>query len=148
MYIGEDGTGTLYIIAGGTVSSGEFLMGENAGSNGTATVSGSGSLWTNTGGICTVGFEGNATLNITGGGQVSNSNTTAVGAIGTGAVTVDGAGSTWVDDAQINIGIGTLTISNGGQVSNSGSTLGGGSGSSGVVSVSGAGSIFYKQRLS
>jgi hypothetical protein len=39
--------GTFNIISGGIVSSGRFIIGENSGSNGTATVSGSGSTWTN-----------------------------------------------------------------------------------------------------
>ena len=142
VYVGRSGTGTLSITKGGVISSTRFIIGENSGSNGTATVSGSGSMWTNLA-VCTIGFEGNGTLNITNGGQLSQSNTTTIGDIGTGAVTVDGMGSTWVDDVQINIGnggSGTLTISNGGHVSSFGSTVGGGSGSSGVVNVGDAGS--------
>ena len=63
--------GSISITDGGIVSSGRFVVGENSGSNGTATVSGSGSIWTNTAG-CDVGLDGNATLNITSGGQVSD----------------------------------------------------------------------------
>ena len=142
LYVGRSGTGTLDVTGGSVVSSTRFIIGENSGSNGTATVSGSGSMWTNIA-VCTIGFEGNGTLNITNGGQLSQSNTTTIGDIGTGAVTVDGIGSIWVDDVQIDVGnggSGTLTISNGGHVSSFGSTVGGGSGSSGVVNVSGAGS--------
>jgi T5SS/PEP-CTERM-associated repeat protein len=142
LYVGRSGTGTVSITGGGVVSSGNFIIGENAGSDGTATVFGSGSMWTNIA-VCFVGFNGNATLNITSGGQVFNSNATSIGENGTGTVIVDGVGSTWTDDAGIDIGgvgAGTLTISNGGHVSNFNSTVGRNPGSTGLVNVSGAGS--------
>ena len=96
-------------------------------------MSGSGSMWTNIA-VCFVGFDGNGTLNITNGGQVSISNLTSIGENGTGAVTVDGVGSIWNVDAGIDIGgvgAGTLTISNGGHVSNFNSTIGSNPGSNG-----------------
>ena len=142
VYVGRSGTGNFSITNGGVVSSIRFVIGENSGSNGTATVSGSGSMWTNDA-VCFVGFDGSATLNITNGGQLSNSNSTSIGENGTGSVTVDGVGSIWNDNFQIVIGgggSGSLTISNGGHVSSFGSTVGGGPGSSGVVNVSGSGS--------
>jgi T5SS/PEP-CTERM-associated repeat protein len=136
--VASNGAGNLSISGGGSVLSGRFIIGENSGSNGTATVSGSGSMWTNIA-VCFVGFDGNATLNITSGGQVSNSNNTSIGEnMGTGTVTVDGMGSTWIDDAGIDIGgvgAGTLTISNGGHVSSFGSTIGRNPGSNGLVNV-------------
>jgi T5SS/PEP-CTERM-associated repeat protein len=80
-------------------------------------------MWTNLV-VCFVGFDGDATLNIINGGNVSNTSLTSIGEnMGTGTVTADGVGSTWNEDAAIVIGVsgaGTLTISNGGHVSVSG----------------------------
>jgi len=84
LYVARSGTGIVNITNGGVVSSIRFIIGENSGSDGTATVSGFGSMWTNIA-VCTVGFEGNGTLNITNGGRVSNLNTSSIGDIGTGA---------------------------------------------------------------
>jgi T5SS/PEP-CTERM-associated repeat protein len=151
MYIGEQGTGTLSITASTTVSSSLFVLGQNPGSNGTATVSGSGSTWTNLV-FCFVGSDGTGTLNITNGGSYrlryrswrwrwfrDSSGRRA--------------GSNWSHDGTILIGgnangVGMLTISNGGTVFTGG---GGGSfgsviaynpGSNGSVNVSGVGSTW------
>jgi fibronectin-binding autotransporter adhesin len=145
LYLARSGTGILNVTNGSVVSSGRFIMGENSGSNGTATISGSGSVWMNIA-VCFVGFDGNATLNITSGGQLSNLNSTSIGENGgTGQVTVDGAGSSWDDDAQIDVGgsgSGTLRISNGAHVSNFNSSIGRNPGSNGLVNVSGSGSTW------
>ena len=71
MYIARSGTGNLSISSGGSVSSGRFIIGENAGSQGTVTVSGVDSTWSNSV-VCFIGFDGNATLNVTNGGQLLN----------------------------------------------------------------------------
>lgn len=142
VYVGRSGTGNFSITNGGVVSSIRFVIGENSGSNGTATVSDSESMWMNDA-VCFVGFDGNATLNITNGGQLSNLNSTSIGENGTGNVTVDGIGSTWNDNVQIDIGgtgSGTLTVSNGGHVLCFNSAIGRNPGSNGLVNVSGAGS--------
>ena len=75
-------------------------IGCTSGSTGTVTVDGTGSTWTNSGDLY-VGYYGNGTLNITGGGAVSNTN----GYIGynsgsTGTVTVDGTGSKWTNSGR------------------------------------------------
>ncbi|PRD40325.1 hypothetical protein C5748_27645, partial [Phyllobacterium phragmitis] len=46
--VGKNGTGTLTIADGGTVTNGSGSIGLNASSNGTVTVTGPGSSWTNT----------------------------------------------------------------------------------------------------
>ena len=154
MYIGEDGSGSLSITAGATVSSSLFALGQNSGSSGTATVSGSGSTWTNLV-FCFVGQDGNGTLNITNGGSVSDSDT-VVGGGSTGVVIVDGSGSTWLQLGTLTIGgnagaTGTLTISNGGNVYTGGSggtfgsTIAYNAGSSGTVNVSGVGSTWMNK---
>lgn len=121
--IGSNGSGTLNIQAGGQVSSGTSILGEEAGSNGTATVTGTGSKWTNTGGL-NVGFRGSGTLSIEGGGQVSNSSGYVGYGVGnasaTGTATVAGSGLTWTNSGCLYVGYsggGTLNIQAGGQVS-------------------------------
>jgi T5SS/PEP-CTERM-associated repeat protein/autotransporter-associated beta strand protein len=148
MYLGEAGTGTLSITNGGVVSSGRFIIGDNVGSSGIATVSGSGSMWVNNV-VCFVGYSGTATLNVTSGGTVSDSQASigeAGGSNGTG--TVDGAGSTWTQSGSVTVGgdgTGTLNITNRGTVLSTDPTFGGGvigrnPGSSGMANVSGDGS--------
>src|SRR5262249_22050609 len=71
VFVGQNGTGALTIQSGGTVSSifGLGVVGNNAGSQGTATVTGAGSTWTNLGTV--VGGFGTGTLTIADGGTVS-----------------------------------------------------------------------------
>jgi len=94
-----------------------------------------------------VGNSGSGILNITNGGQVSNSSSGVLGgsAGATGTVTIDGTGSTWTSSSLTvgNSGSGILNITNGGQVSNSSSGIVGSSvGASGTVTVNGAGSTW------
>ena len=144
---GNSGTGAVSITAGGVVRASRFLLGVNGGSTGTATVSGPGSAWINDV-VCFVGFDGNATLNITNGGQVSDSSA-SVGGNGTGLVTIDGAGSIWNNNGTVTVGgggHGTVNILNGGTFFTDGSggsfgcEVGENPGSDGLVSVSGSGS--------
>ena len=72
--VGRDGTGTLQIKNGGAVESISAIIGFHPGSQGTATVQGTGSTWTNNGPSLIVGFNGTGTLNIMSGGKVSNGN--------------------------------------------------------------------------
>ena len=93
--VGVSATGALTIQSGGTMNNTLGIIADNAGSVGTATVTGAGSSWTNSSDFY-VGHNGNGTLTISNGGAVSN----VVGFIGrysgsTGTATVDGAGSTW-----------------------------------------------------
>ena len=149
MYVGESGTGTLNITSGGVVSSGRFIIGDNSGSNGTATVSGAGSTWNNLV-VCFVGFAGTGALNINSGGQVSNFSQASIGETtgSVGMVTVDGTGSSWTPDAGVTVGgngRGTLTITNGGTVSSpifGNGVVGNNPGSTGTVNISGAGSTW------
>ena len=120
--VGYSGQGTLNITNGGAVSNGWGYIGTYSGSTGVVTVDGSGSTWTNSVSLYVGGRDGQGTLNITGGGAVSNS----TGYIGredgsTGEVTVDGSGSTWTNSGDLLVvgyeGTGTLNITNGGLVS-------------------------------
>ncbi|MBB4000888.1 autotransporter domain-containing protein [Aureimonas pseudogalii] len=138
--IGLNGSGTVTVAAGGTVSNTYGFIGRVAGSTGTATVTvtGTGSTWSN-GGYLFVGESGNGTLTVAAGGSVSN----AFGYIGlyagsTGTATVTGAGSTWTNDGNLSVGnegSGTLTVEAGGAV-----FAGGASGAGGVWVARNAGS--------
>ena len=99
IYVASSGTGTVSITGGGVVSSGRFIIGENAGSNGTATVFGSGSMWTNIA-VCDRRFRWECHRQYHKWWPSSNSNGPSIGEnMGTGTVIVDGMGSTWSEDA-------------------------------------------------
>ena len=104
-YIGYSSSGTLNITGGGAVSSCHSNIGCNSGSTGEVTVDGAGSTWTIGGSFFFVGYSGSGTLNITGGGVVSN-NYAFIGYDygSTGMVTVDGAGSTWTNGDYLYVG--------------------------------------------
>ena len=146
-YVGYHGSGALSITNEGTVSNNyNGWIGRYAGSTGAVTVRGSGSKWTNTGGLV-VGSGGSGTLHIIAGGLVSNSDDGIMGhsGFGTGAVTVDGAGSTWTNGGILYVGFrdsGTLNITDGGMVSSRTGVIGCYSGASGEVTVNGAGSTW------
>jgi T5SS/PEP-CTERM-associated repeat protein len=144
--VGDSGTGTLIIEDGGVVSSLHGgLLGANSASNGTATVRGAGSSWTN-GTNLRVGHNGTGTLRIEDGGHVSN----LYGVVGdfagsSGTALVSGAGSTWTNSANLIVAhssTGALTIEDGGKVSNVDGYIGHDSGSLGTVIVNGAGSTW------
>ena len=144
LYVGYAGQGTLEISNGGNVSCGwGGHIGLGSGAKGEVSVDGAGSNW-NCGSYLSVGYEGQGTLNIGNGGNVSCGS----GHIGStsgssGEVSVDGAGSNWDCSNYLSVGRsgqGTLNISNGGNVSCGSGDIGSTSGSSGEVSVDGAGS--------
>ena len=145
--VGYDGTGSLTVSGGASAVSPGAVIGWNAGANGTATVTGAGSSWTNTADLY-VGNEGNGTLRIEDHGTVSSIN----GWVGTvtgsqGTVAVSGQNSAWTmaDTFIAGYQAGTtanVTISNGGMISSKLATLGELAGSSGSMTVSGAGSIW------
>ena len=68
--IGETLIGSMAVNGGSDVSNADGYVGNIAGSDGTVTVSGAGSTWTNSGEL-RMGNSGTGTLNITGGGAVS-----------------------------------------------------------------------------
>ncbi|MGJ4925992.1 autotransporter outer membrane beta-barrel domain-containing protein [Bradyrhizobium sp. HKCCYLRH3095] len=143
--IGVSATGALMLQNGGSLSNTLGIIGDNAGSIGTATVDGAGSSWANSVDLL-VGSAGNGTLIIRNGGAVNND----YGYVGvdngaTGVATVDGAHSTWINTSDLLVGSsgnGTLAIRNGGAVSNEYGFVGYDSGATGVVTVAGAGSTW------
>jgi T5SS/PEP-CTERM-associated repeat protein len=105
LIIGDTGTCTVTIEAGGEVVSGGGVIGLSLNSNGAVTFTGDGSHWTN-GSFLTVGSEGTGSLRIEDGGEVyNNSGTGSVGFFGSGdgTVTVTGTGSTWTT-LSLNVG--------------------------------------------
>ena len=76
--VGQNGTGTLTIQSGGTVSNVFGAVGNLPGSQGTVTVTGAGSTWTNTGTVM-VGGLGTGTLTIQNGGTVNSAGGGSVG---------------------------------------------------------------------
>jgi T5SS/PEP-CTERM-associated repeat protein len=146
-YVGNSGAGTLLISGGGSVSvSGAAgYIGYNTDSRGMATVTGTGSTWSNDN--LHVGESGTGTLVISNGGAVSD-NAGIVGnfANSSGAVTVTGIGSSWSNSSGNLVvgysGAGTLLIYNGAAVSDGDGYIGESPGSNGAVTVSGAGSAW------
>ncbi len=96
LYTGANGSGTLDISNGGTVSNLSSYVGFSAGSSGAVTVDGTGSSWTSLFSL-DVGYAGSGTLALTNGGTVK------VAAGGGSVMLAGGAGSS-----------GTLNIGNGG----------------------------------
>jgi T5SS/PEP-CTERM-associated repeat protein/autotransporter-associated beta strand protein len=142
---------TLSISGGGTLSlsgsAASGLIGANAGSNGAASVTGAGSVWTDSGDL-SVGASGSGTLMITSGAAVTNGATIFGAVVGNdagsaGNATVTGSGSAWTDKGNLFVGAaggGTLLVSNGGSLSDYYSFIGDYAGSSGAVTVTGSGS--------
>ena len=88
------GSGTdVTVKAGGVVSAATGYLGLNSGSTGEATVTGSGSQWSNSGPL-RVGYYGDGTLNVESEGVVS-SDTGTISNISKGIATVTGSGSQW-----------------------------------------------------
>lgn len=143
--IGNQGTGSLTIGNGGTVTvSTDAVLGNydaDGTGDGTVIVTGQDSLLS-IGGNLRVGREGTGEVTIAHGGAVSNT----FGSIGdasgsSGTVLVMGADASWQNSADLMVGrngAGALTIEDGGTVSNQTGIIGYNSGSSGTVTVSGA----------
>ena len=146
--VGRFGTGSLSITNGGTVNSTGGLIGWNASSSGNSvSVTGNGSLWSMSGHLF-VGNEGQGSLSITAGGDVSNHD----GYIGSSSnalqsqATVSGAGSTWTNNGTVFVAYyngakGNLLVSAGGVVSaTQQGIIGDQAGAVGSATVTGSGS--------
>jgi len=146
IFVGNGGTGTLSISNGGTVSDTIGYLGNGGGSSGTATVTGAGSSWANSGDF-RVGNSGNGVLSVQNGGQISNTQGyIAVGSATSGTATVTGTGSIWTSSSFLAVGYGgtgALTINSGGSVNAAGSSIIGNlAGSTGTATVTGSGSTW------
>ncbi|TGV55499.1 autotransporter outer membrane beta-barrel domain-containing protein [bacterium M00.F.Ca.ET.141.01.1.1] len=139
-------SGSLTITNGGTLSDTAGYLGYVSNASGTVSVTGPGSVWSNSSDLFLALSTGSTgTLKISSGGAVSDTVGHVGYGLGTGTVTVDGPGSTWTNSGDLYIaefGTGTLDITNGGAVSNAMGTIGWHAGSNGAVTVDGAGSIW------
>ena len=120
LFVGAEGSGTLEIAAGATLENhGAGTLGDQPGATGVATVTGSGSTWTNAEDIL-VGNHGSGTLDITGGATViSVEGFIAKEPDSLGRVAVEGNGSTWSNEDKLYVGYsgkGSLVVQNGGRV--------------------------------
>ena len=153
--VGYGGAGSLNISGGQVVTSSAGYLGYKPGSNGTATISGSGSKWIS--GLAIVGDYGVGTLNVNSGGTFSTNGSYLYIADANGAgsatpssigtVNLDGSGTTATAAGGIVVGFtgtGTVNITNGATLSTSGTydVVGNKLNTSGTVNVNGAGSTW------
>jgi fibronectin-binding autotransporter adhesin len=146
LYVGNFGSGNLYVHSGGRVSDRRGYLGCGANSSGIVTVTGSGSKWTSSESII-VGDRGEGTLTIEDGGEISGFAMIAGAPGSKGTVTLSGAASKWLVGGPGPIGYegsGTLNILAGAQFGGDGygiiSSLGYRPGSEGTLNVFGNGS--------
>ena len=142
--VGDIHQGSLVVAAGGVVTSRNWgYIGDQIGSMGVATVTGTNSQWTNWGSLL-VGRNGDGILNVESGGDVSS----GAGTIGhdsrsTGVATVTGTNSQWTNTGSLTVGLdgeGTLNVEAGGEVISAGGYITVDGKSFGKVTVTGAGS--------
>jgi T5SS/PEP-CTERM-associated repeat protein len=141
--VGGDGTGTLTISSGGSVSDDSGFVADFDHSTGTATISGAGSTWSSTSFFAVAQF-GHGTATIEAGGAVS----TSIGFIATqlgsnGSVSVTGTGSSFTTTGNFVVGFeGTadLKVLAGGSMSSHNTWLAGATTSTSTATVSGTGS--------
>jgi len=133
--------GNLSLAGGSQLSSSVGRLGSQAGTSGTASVSGANSQWTM--GNLEVGSDGNGTLNIQNGGKaITTQGTLGNNTTGNGTVTVDGTDSLWSNSGDLFVGRfgqGELNIQNGGKVVTGGFGVVGNPGT-GTVTVKGTSS--------
>ena len=140
--------GIVNITNGGSITTYDtYISGlsdpRDVGSAGTATVDGSGSTWTSTH-YLRVGVADIGVLNVTNGGVINHTGSSAYlgyGGGGVGVATVDGSGSTWTNSGSLYVGYsgtGTLNVTGGAAVSDANGYLGYNAGSSGTATVDGS----------
>jgi outer membrane autotransporter protein len=139
LYVGYSSTGTLSVLAGGSVESAEATIGYAAGSVGEVTVSGPDSTWTAS--EQSIGGTGQGSLTISDTGTVTT-NSAILGQMvgGSGEVLVTGADSGWQINNTLWVGYrgeGELTIAEGAQVESSIGVLGEEATATGTVWVTG-----------
>jgi len=114
--VGEGGTGNTMTVQGGSdVDSQSGRIAVFPGSDGTATIDGAGSTWTNNGSLI-VGDFGVGALNVLNGAAVTSNDGIVsrfgdLSALGPSTVTIDGAGSSWDVSGNLVFG-GTLASAN------------------------------------
>ncbi len=145
--VGLRGTGTVSVQNGGKINSYGVALGRFAGAQGTATITGAGSVWAPT--YFSVGQAGAGTLNITNGGSLTTQTEFLIGNLAgsTGQATVSGTGSSLhvSTDYALDIGLrgsGTLTVENGATGTSGYVDVGDSPGSQGTFTLTGAGTAW------
>ncbi|WP_311030631.1 beta strand repeat-containing protein [Mesorhizobium koreense] len=143
LLVSQFGIAELRIVNGGTLSSTQARIGNDLGSQGSATVSGPGSAWSIPGDFL-VGTDGIGSLTITDGGAVTSGRSyIGVGGSGDGTVNVTGADSVWNVNGPFvvgNNGEAELKITDGGSVVAPAMQIASAPGSQGRVAVDGSNS--------
>ncbi len=140
LVVGADGSGSLEISSGATVTNGPAILGRGASGTGTVVLEQPGTSWTSNG-LLNIGLNGNGLLQVSGGAQVNG--TSAViggdavsGAAGSGAVAFSGINSTWNLSSQLIVGggagIGSISLDGGAKLTDASATVGDGAGSTGI----------------
>lgn len=143
--VGLSGSGSLSVKAGGHVDSVNTVVGAKEGSDGSITVSGSGSTFNNAGDL-DVGWEGDASLHVDTGGTVTSDSAIVGTKSMIAAVNISGGGSTLTLAKTLIVGYenattGEVSVTTGGEIRAKELSIGELGGSSGKLSVIGAGSI-------
>lgn len=152
LYVGDTGNGTLNVQAGGVVNNGgAAYIGNDAIGNGSASVSGVGTVWSSTGPLY-VGYSGQGTLIVESGGKYETGDFLAVGGNtgSDGAVTAVGANSQIILGGHLYLGNGgnaSLTIEDGASVSNVTSYIYSTAGTNSQANVKGSGAIWSSDTL-
>jgi T5SS/PEP-CTERM-associated repeat protein len=149
--VGQMAKGTLLVDQGAEVRSNSTTLGSSAGSEGTATVDGVGSVWDmSNAGQLVVGYRGSGKLTVQNGGTlysgpaISSPQTYIAQEAGSiGEVLITGSGSTWVNRSRMQVGSagnGSLTVSNGAHVRSLDTFIG-----TGAVLIDGPGSTLINE---
>jgi len=145
--VGDAGTGTLRVEAGGTVTilNSDVVIGNGEGSVGEVTVTGTESSWSNWRNLF-VGNAGTGRLLVEAGGAVDNQEGIIGNEAGSvGEATVTGSGSTWTSRGALTVGRegqGLLRILDGGLVESASGSINSGTAPDGGVEVIGTGSTW------
>jgi outer membrane autotransporter protein len=143
IYVGKSSTGVLAVNSGGQLFSDAGFVGYYDGASGNASVSGTGSKWTNAGALY-VGTNGAGVLDVLTGAEVETVDLyIGYNPTGDGEVRVSGTGALLDVTNQLAVGWGStglLTIEAGGHVASLSGLVGSSSDGTGEVDITGSGS--------
>lgn len=146
LHVGYEGTGTLDVINGGTLTSSTIFMATQAGSTGQANIDGADSFWrSNT--TIGVGHAGTGRVTITGGGALDIRTDSYIGATptGNGTVYATGDGSRFLTGGNLfvgNEGVGLVSMQAGADMTSGSAYVGNTATGNGTVEITGAGSTW------
>jgi T5SS/PEP-CTERM-associated repeat protein/autotransporter-associated beta strand protein len=116
-YVGENGSGTLIVGNGATVTSGTSVVGLGGTSSGFVSIDGAGTSWKNSGDLTISDGSSSGELDISDGALVTDVNGVIANSAGSiGLVSITDAGTVWNNSNSLtigNAGTGTLTLTQG-----------------------------------